>query len=113
MGDPRIAIIGGGIRGRIFAETTHHHTNAELVAICEPNPDRASQLGGELAVPTFESIDLLLDSGADLDAVVVATPDFAHEGPAVAALKAGLDDRKSTRLNSSHVSISYAFFYLI
>jgi len=91
MGDPRIAIIGGGIRGRIFAETTHHHTNAELVAICEPNPDRASQLGGELAVPTFESIDLLLDSGADLDAVVVATPDFAHEGPAVAALEAGLD----------------------
>src|SRR5699024_6886377 len=91
MGNPRIAIIGGGIRGRIFAETTHHHTNAELVAICEPNPDRASQLGGELAVPTFESIDLLLDSGADLDAVVVATPDFAHEGPAVAALQAGLD----------------------
>lgn len=91
MGSTRIAIIGGGIRGRIFAETTRHHANAELVAICEPNPARAIALGGELGVPTYESIDALLSSGAELDAVVVATPDFAHEKPAVAALEAGLD----------------------
>ena len=79
MGTPRIAIIGGGIRGRIFAETTHHHHAAELVAICEPNEARAAQLGSDLDVAAYPSIDALLDSGTTLDAVVVATPDFAHE----------------------------------
>src|SRR5438067_9904964 len=37
----------------------------------------------------------------------VAAADFAHVGPAF-----GDADRKSTRLNSSHVSISYAVFCL-
>lgn len=91
MGNARIAIIGGGIRGRIFAETTHHHPGAELVAICEPDQARAAQLGGELGVPTYPSIDALLGSRAELDGVVVATPDFAHEQPAVTALEAGVD----------------------
>lgn len=91
MGTPRIAIIGGGLRGRIFAETTRHHPDAELVAICEPNPTRAAQLATDLNVATAASIDELLERGTELDAVVVATPDFAHEQPAVAALEAGLD----------------------
>lgn len=91
MTHPRIAIVGGGIRGRIFAETTHHHPAAELVAICEPNPSRAQQLADDLGVPAHPSIEALLEDGAGVDAVVVATPDFAHEQPAVAALEAGLD----------------------
>ncbi|MFC0673132.1 Gfo/Idh/MocA family protein [Brachybacterium hainanense] len=91
MGNPRIAIIGGGIRGRIFAETTHHHPAADLIAICEPDPGRAQQLAGELGVPAHDSIEALLATGAQIDAVVVATPDFAHEKPAIAALEAGLD----------------------
>lgn len=91
MGPTRVGVIGGGIRGRIFAETTHHHSGAELVAVCEPNRDRATALGDALGIQTFDSVDELLSSGAELDAVVVATPDFAHEQPAVAALDAGLD----------------------
>lgn len=91
MGNSRIAIVGGGIRGRIFAETTRSHPGADLVAICEPNASRAAQLGSELGTPTFTSIEALLESGEQVDAVVVATPDFAHEQPAVAALEAGLD----------------------
>lgn len=91
MRNSRIAIIGGGLRGRIFAETTQAHSGAELVAVCEPNRSRAEQIGTELDVPTYDSIDALLATGHPLDAVVVATPDFAHEEPAVAALEAGLD----------------------
>lgn len=91
MRNSRIAIVGAGIRGRIFAETTRDHPGAELVAICEPNAARATQLGSELGTATFASIDDLLESGGRVDAVVVATPDFAHEQPAVTALEAGLD----------------------
>lgn len=49
------------------------------------------QLASGLGVAAHPSIDALLDSGTTLDAVVVATPDFAHEEPAVKALEAGLD----------------------
>src|SRR5438067_4666518 len=39
--------------------------------------------------------------------------ELAHEGVGVADLAVvGIQDRKSTRLNSSHVSISYAVFCL-
>lgn len=91
MGNSRIAIVGGGIRGRIFAETARAHPGADLVAICEPSTARAAQLGSDLNTPTFASIEALLESGTQVDAVVVATPDFAHATPAVTALEAGLD----------------------
>src|SRR2546427_3150090 len=35
-----------------------------------------------------------------------------HGGPSAAALVGGCEDRKSTRLNSSHSQISYAVFCL-
>src|SRR5256885_5940469 len=49
--------------------------------------------------------DLLEEVGADLQAAGAA--DGLHRGHA-----AGLEDRKSTRLNSSHLVISYAVFCL-
>src|SRR5437868_9170626 len=45
----------------------------------------------------------------DLDAVIICSPSELHEAQARQTIEA---DRKSTRLNSSHVSISYAVFCL-
>src|SRR5450830_343244 len=42
----------------------------------------------------------------------VATTQFSDGFPLLVASEASLEDRKSTRLNSSHVSISYAVFCL-
>src|SRR5690348_18104543 len=64
-------------------------------------------------------------AGTDLDAVLIAAPNDAHRDICVDAAAAGkhvlcekplalnlAQDRKSTRLNSSHPSISYAVFCL-
>src|SRR5690348_18496441 len=57
-------------------------------------------------------LDELLGSD-DVDAIVVCTRTADHADHAVRVLEAGKHlDRKSTRLNSSHPSISYAVFCL-
>src|SRR5215475_980237 len=47
-----------------------------------------------------------------LDMAVLLGDDAEIFGEALSALEHGLQDRKSTRLNSSHVKISYAVFCL-
>src|SRR5699024_12610438 len=61
--------------------------------------------GSELTVIAFIGIILLIGIVKKNGIMLV---DFALEGER----RGGLSDRKSTRLNSSHVSISYAVFCL-
>src|SRR5690625_5639338 len=49
---------------------------------------------------------------ADVDAVISPGRDSVVDGPAPWAAHLLMRDRKSTRLNSSHVAISYAVFCL-
>src|SRR2546426_5132906 len=68
--------------------------------------------GGSLAPPRRRSPDHALASCAHLDLEVSLSRDGGgHVGSAARALRA-LRDRKSTRLNSSHLVISYAVFCL-
>src|SRR5207302_11398714 len=63
---------------------------------------------GPLAETTLEAFDAMyaLNVRSPLFAAVAASRHMAKQGRGVAILK----DRKSTRLNSSHVKISYAVF---
>src|SRR5699024_12004457 len=64
----------------------------------------------EIAVQVNGKVRARLSVPADITAEdAIAT---AKAEPAVAEALAGKTDRKSTRLNSSHVSISYAVFCL-
>lgn len=83
----RTGIVGGGIRGRVFADVVREHPDGELVGFVEPNPTTAAELQGQFGVPIFENTEALVEAGAD--AVVIATPDFAHLQPGLAALQAG------------------------
>ncbi|PWH07388.1 hypothetical protein DEO23_01730 [Brachybacterium endophyticum] len=87
----RVVIVGGGIRGRIFARTTQDHAGAEIAAICEPNPQRALELAAEFGAPVVDGIDDAIARGIEADAAVIATPDVAHRAPALAAIAAGWD----------------------
>src|SRR5207245_7493376 len=66
----------------------------------------------------YTSTGSLLDSVKGVDAVVIATNHAAFRQVDLSEVKAQmnpdpvLSDRKSTRLNSSHGSISYAVFCL-
>lgn len=83
---PRIAVVGGGIRGSMFATAIAEHADATLVALCDPSPQVRERVGGQLGVPTYGETDELLDAHPELTAAVIATPDFAHRAPTVACL---------------------------
>lgn len=83
----RTGIVGGGIRGRVFAEVVRQHPEGELVGFVEPNEATASSLRDQFQVPIFATTQELIEAGAD--AVVISTPDFAHLEPGLAALNAG------------------------
>src|SRR5690625_6382070 len=83
--------------------------------------DRASARAAPRPEEVAQQITALLlaHAGGEFDAVV--QPGFAHQvverpgGPGLGVHRAddeALEDRKSTRLNSSHVAISYAVFCL-
>lgn len=85
MGDQiRFGVVGGGIRGSMFAEVIQEHSRSQLVAFCEPAPPVAESLRTRFAVPVHSDLDSFFAEG--LDAVVIATPDFAHLEAGLAAL---------------------------
>lgn len=89
----RMAIIGTGGRGvDCFGKLLRRRDDVELVAFCDPNPERMRQAAAELELsPSYHaSVEAML-AAERLDAAVVTSPDFCHEANAVAALDGGLD----------------------
>ncbi len=83
--DLSVGIIGAGVMGRCYAKALHEYGHARLVGVCDLDAGRAASLAGEFGATAAASIDELL---LLVDAVVVATPDFAHREPVVACLDA-------------------------
>jgi predicted dehydrogenase len=85
----RIGVIGLGIMGEQYVRIYKAHPLAEVVAICNRSPDRLNAVGDkyDIASRYADPIEMLAD--ARVDAVCVATPDFAHSEPVRAALEAG------------------------
>ncbi len=77
--------------GQRYIKAAHTDPNAQMNALCDINFEVARKTAASTGVPAaFASIDDML-AGSDLDAVIVATPDFAHHGPVCQCLEAGLD----------------------
>lgn len=85
----RIGVVGAGTRGRMYVRVLAGLAGVEVAGIAEPVPESAERARRELSVPTFPSHAELYEQ-AELDAVIVATPDFAHLAPAVDAAHQGL-----------------------
>jgi myo-inositol 2-dehydrogenase/D-chiro-inositol 1-dehydrogenase len=86
----RLAIVGTGIMGadhaRIFAERL---PGAELRVICDADRTRAQRLAD-----TVGANDVITDAEAaiarpDVDAVVIASPDFTHSPLSLACIRSG------------------------
>lgn len=82
-------IIGVGIWGQIHVRTLLSNPQVKLVAVCDINEENARAVAAKYNIPRYYTsyIDLLNDP--DVEAVSVATPDFAHSEPALAAVRAG------------------------
>jgi len=84
----RFGIVGAGLRGRMYAESLRDLPQVEVVAFAEPSATTAEATRVATGLPVVASHADLLD-GFDLDAVIVATPDFAHRDAAVDVALAG------------------------
>lgn len=88
---PQVAVVGGGIRGSMFARAVRQHPTARLVALCDPSPAVRERNAAALEVPVHADLEEMLDAHPELTAAVIATPDFAHREPAVQCAERGLD----------------------
>lgn len=85
-----VGVIGlGGISGYVHLPGLQRCTQAEIVALCDINPDLLRQRAGEYGVAhTFTEYGDLLQHPA-VDAVVIATPTIMHAPITLAAVAAG------------------------
>jgi predicted dehydrogenase len=84
----RIGLFGGG-RGAGLARPFADHPHAEIVAVCEKDPDRAERCRRVLPRPTYYAeFDEFL--GHDLDGVLLANYAHEHAPYAVRAMDRGL-----------------------
>jgi predicted dehydrogenase len=91
-----IALIGYGEEGKVLLESLLNIEGVRLVALCDiwdyhlnEGARYLGKVGNE--VRTYENYEDLLAKEKDLQAVVIATPDFCHASMTNTCLKAGLD----------------------
>jgi predicted dehydrogenase len=94
-GDLQLALIGCGEQGRVLLAACQRIPGLRFRAVCDIwdynrtyAQRQLQRFGHEPAA--FEDYRELLAAGLDLDAVLIATPDFVHAEQTIAALEAGL-----------------------
>ncbi|RKY11772.1 MAG: gfo/Idh/MocA family oxidoreductase [Planctomycetota bacterium] len=94
--DINVALLGAGAQGQVLLDSCLKIPGLHFKAVCdiwtEWNQKRVS---GQLKAyrhenNTYEDYKEMLDKEKDLDAVIIATPDFWHAEHAIACLEAGL-----------------------
>ncbi len=83
------AVIGLGILGRQHAVFLNQHAAVDLVAVADIRQPVARAVGADLDAEPFDDYAEMLRTSS-LDLVVVATPDYLHRAPTVAAIEAGV-----------------------
>ena len=84
----RIGVIGLGIMGEQYVRIYNAHPMATVAAICTRRQDHLDEIGTKYGINARVTDYRELLERSDVDAVCVATPDFAHHGPVKAALEA-------------------------
>lgn len=93
--DINVAIIGAGTQGRILLKDSAKIPNLRFKAVCDIWPYSQRYASRRLKgyghiVNVYADYREMLEKEKDLDAVIIATPDWVHAEHAVACLKAGL-----------------------
>jgi myo-inositol 2-dehydrogenase/D-chiro-inositol 1-dehydrogenase len=90
MTDLRIGIIGVGMMGADHAERVARRiSGARLVAVSDPDTARATSLAAALEGVRVVADPLALIGDAEVDAVIIASPGFAHAEQLMGCLEHG------------------------
>jgi predicted dehydrogenase len=84
----RIAVIGAGQFGKNHCRVVHESPRAELSAVADIDPARASESAALYHTAAVSDVHSLVGK---IDAAIVAVPTSAHETVACALLEAGID----------------------
>ena len=90
----KLALIGAGQRGMIYAEYAYFKKNVEIVAVVEPHEERRTIAAEKFSVKEenrFSSVQEFFTKGKMCDAVILATMDKDHFEHTMAALDCGYD----------------------
>lgn len=90
----RIAFVGVGNRGSYLLTHMLKVFGVKVVAVCDIIPDRAKKAADMVAAAggsarIWEDFRKMLDEQKDIDAVVLATPDWTHKDFDIAVLEVG------------------------
>ncbi|NKB70285.1 MAG: hypothetical protein GKR89_24710 [Candidatus Latescibacteria bacterium] len=90
----KIGLIGTGGRALAYARAYQQRAEIELVGLADPNPAHRRALATQAELPNgfgeYETWQALLAERADLDGVVICSPNHLHAEHAVACLERGL-----------------------
>ncbi|MBA3771223.1 MAG: Gfo/Idh/MocA family oxidoreductase [Ramlibacter sp.] len=85
----RFAIVGcGRISKNHIASISEHAAHAELVGVCDTNPEALAAAVKETGAKGYADIDLLL-AQCNADVIVLTTPSGTHPGQAIKCAAAG------------------------
>ena len=82
----RVGVVGAGLHGEMHLQAYSSSPRCDLTCICDLNADRARQMAEKYGCAWTTDIDEL---AAMVDGASIATPDFAHLGPALALIGQG------------------------
>ncbi|MGI6567643.1 MAG: Gfo/Idh/MocA family oxidoreductase [Firmicutes bacterium] len=89
MSKLKFAIIGAGVWGETHAYLYKEHPNVEITAVCDLNMDRARALAAKFDISNAYDSHREMLKEAEIDAVAIVTPDFAHGKIGVDCANAG------------------------
>lgn len=90
MDKVNIGVVGLGLMGSRFSRLIAESPRANLKAVTDIDVERAAEVNRTWGGTVYRDLEAMLDGEKDLDALVIATSDNAHVGPAVAGARAGM-----------------------
>lgn len=84
----KVALLGCGTMGRTHANAYRSIDDAQVVAVCDIQPEKGNPLAKILNATYYESFDSLMEK-AKFDVLDVCLPTYLHKQYSVSAMKAG------------------------
>lgn len=83
------AIIGWGHIAKKHRQAIEAVEGANLIAVCDSNPERLAELQDEVGISCYTSLEDMLQDERDIDVLCICTPSGLHARHAITAAKAG------------------------